>query len=423
MAEPSRRLDSWKDVAEYLGRDVRTAMRWAKADGLPVRRVAGGRGRSVFAYTNEIDAWLAGGAVVSTSPAPEPRRSPVALGGAVVAVLASAMAIALWFYGSSAQGASLSVTTTDDGVVLHTGGGSVRHLHRFDPELVPVFTPAPPTVEGQGAGALDVLVGVSSYLDRRQRGARNGELLHLSKTGRVHWRFGFDDVLEFPGERFQGPWGLTDWSVSPASASPRIAVAAHHETWWPSMATVIDADARRLATFVNPGWIESLLWIDERRLAAAGFANQRDAAMLAIVDTHEPQSVAPGTSGTPFACTSCSGPAPLMYVTFPRSELNQLTAGRFNRARIVRQNDRFVVTTVELAGDPVSATAIYEFDTEFRLISARYDDVYWTLHQQLEREGRLAHTRARCPQANGPVGMQVWHADRWVPLTARSPSS
>ncbi len=272
-------------------------------------------------------------------------------------------------------------------------------------------------MEGQGAGSLDVLVGVSSYLDRRQRGARDGELLHLSKTGRVHWRFKFDDVLDVPGERFGGPWGLTDWSVGPASASQRIAVAAHHETWWPSMATVIDADAKRLATFVNPGWIESLLWIDERRLAAAGFANQPDAAMMAIVDTHEPQTVAPGTSGTPFACTSCAGVAPLLYVTFPRSELNRLTAGRFNRARIVRQNDRFVVTTVELAGEPVSATAIYEFDTGFQLISARYDDAYWTLHQQMEREGRLTHTRASCPQANGPVGMQRWQSERWVPLT------
>lgn len=416
MAEPSRRLDSWKDVAEYLGRDVRTVMRWSKSDGLPVRRVAGGRGRSVFAYTHEIDAWLAG-APPKSAEAPPARRFSTAVGVAALAVLASAIAVAVWLSGSSAQGASHSVTASDAGVTLHSGSGDARELHRFDPDLVPVFTPAPPLVNSQGAGALEVLVGVSSYLDRRQRGARNGELLHLSKSGRMRWRFGFNDVLEFPGESFEGPWGLTDWSVGPPSASPRVAVAAHHETWWPSLATVIDTNARRVATFVNPGWIESLLWIDERRLAAAGFANQPDAAMLAIVDSHEPRSVAPGTSGTAFECLSCTGPSPLMYVTFPRSELNQLTAGRFNRARVVRQNDRFVVTTVEFAGDPVSATAIYEFDSAFRLLSARYDDVYWTLHQQLEREGRLEHARADCPQARGPVGMQMWQTDRWVPLT------
>src|ERR1700674_2265469 len=51
------RLDSWKDIATYLGRDIRTAMRWQKND-LPVHRVPGVQRHAVFAYTNEIDAWL-----------------------------------------------------------------------------------------------------------------------------------------------------------------------------------------------------------------------------------------------------------------------------------------------------------------------------------------------------------------------------
>ena len=51
------RLDSWKAIAGYLQRDVATAARWEKGLGLPVHRVAGS-GRSVFAYTSDIDGWL-----------------------------------------------------------------------------------------------------------------------------------------------------------------------------------------------------------------------------------------------------------------------------------------------------------------------------------------------------------------------------
>ncbi|HJX84695.1 MAG TPA: hypothetical protein VJ723_10160, partial [Candidatus Angelobacter sp.] len=51
------RLDSWKDIATYLDRDIRTAMRWEK-NGLPVHRVPGGQRQAVFAYTDEIDSWL-----------------------------------------------------------------------------------------------------------------------------------------------------------------------------------------------------------------------------------------------------------------------------------------------------------------------------------------------------------------------------
>lgn len=53
------RLDQWKGIADYLGRDVSTVIRWARESGLPVRRIPGDRQRRpVFAYRHEIDAWM-----------------------------------------------------------------------------------------------------------------------------------------------------------------------------------------------------------------------------------------------------------------------------------------------------------------------------------------------------------------------------
>ena len=53
------RLDSWKDIAVYLGREVRTVQRWAVARSLPVHRHPGGGSRPrVFSYKAEIDAWM-----------------------------------------------------------------------------------------------------------------------------------------------------------------------------------------------------------------------------------------------------------------------------------------------------------------------------------------------------------------------------
>src|SRR5271166_240025 len=54
----SDRLDSWKAIADYLGRDVRTLLRWEKEKGLPVRRVPGGKRQAVFAFVQELDEWL-----------------------------------------------------------------------------------------------------------------------------------------------------------------------------------------------------------------------------------------------------------------------------------------------------------------------------------------------------------------------------
>lgn len=51
------RLDTWKSIAQYLGRSSRTAQRWHREYGLPVRHL-GGDASSVFAYTDELNRWL-----------------------------------------------------------------------------------------------------------------------------------------------------------------------------------------------------------------------------------------------------------------------------------------------------------------------------------------------------------------------------
>jgi Tfp pilus assembly protein PilF len=70
-----RRLTSWKEIAAFVGRDERTAKRWEESRGLPVRRVPGKGRASVFAYTDEIEAWLKGAAPVAL-PAQEPAPAP-----------------------------------------------------------------------------------------------------------------------------------------------------------------------------------------------------------------------------------------------------------------------------------------------------------------------------------------------------------
>jgi len=57
------RLDSWKDIAVYLGREVRTVQRWAVGRSLPVHRHPGGGSRPrVFSHKAEIDKWMQAGA-------------------------------------------------------------------------------------------------------------------------------------------------------------------------------------------------------------------------------------------------------------------------------------------------------------------------------------------------------------------------
>jgi TolB-like protein len=53
-----QRLDSWKAIANYLGKSVRTAKRWEAEEGLPVHRHMHQRQGTVHAFRREVDAWL-----------------------------------------------------------------------------------------------------------------------------------------------------------------------------------------------------------------------------------------------------------------------------------------------------------------------------------------------------------------------------
>lgn len=100
----SRRLDSWKEIAAYLGRDVRTVQRWERTDDLPVRRLRHAKLASVYAYTNELEAWResrepAGTPVDPVSADPQKSRIPIWL--AALVPIVALFIVGLWTWSRS----------------------------------------------------------------------------------------------------------------------------------------------------------------------------------------------------------------------------------------------------------------------------------------------------------------------------------
>jgi hypothetical protein len=58
LAQQQRHLSSWKEIAQYFGRGVRTVQRWEATLGLPVRRPHGRSRSAVMAIAGELDEWL-----------------------------------------------------------------------------------------------------------------------------------------------------------------------------------------------------------------------------------------------------------------------------------------------------------------------------------------------------------------------------
>jgi tetratricopeptide (TPR) repeat protein len=102
----SDRLESWKEIAAYLKREVRTVQRWEKNEGLPVHRHQHDERSTVYAFKTEFDAWWGTGhfRLSKTNgkqerPEEEPAKGPI--GKALEWLAGSRRHLRLWLAGAA----------------------------------------------------------------------------------------------------------------------------------------------------------------------------------------------------------------------------------------------------------------------------------------------------------------------------------
>lgn len=430
------RLDSWKAIAQYLGRDERTVRRWEKTLGLPVRRVPGGRGHSVFAYVGELEAWLrARDSAAADVPAAADPPSPASSGPAppadsvstapvdrlpaatrpsryfawIAAAIVVAVSAGTWALASRRPGSDrLSVRLTPDAVVGSDASGGERWRYLVSERERHIWLDPPQVLNG---GAPGVLAAASMRIDTVTGAEHGGQIYWLTPDGSLARTWTLNDRFAFTTKEYGPPWVITDVQVSPRPSGRLLAVTAHHHNWWPGLVVLLDAAWNRVGTFVNAGWIEQVRWIDASRLVASGFSNDRDAGMIALLDATALAAQSPPPEDDDFRCLGCGESRPQRYVAFPRSEVNRAAGAPFNRAYLQVVGTRVLIRTMEVDPDAARpADAIYELAPDLTVVSASFSDRYWEEHRALEAKGTLNHDRAHCPDKDGPREIDVWEA-------------
>jgi hypothetical protein len=459
------RLDSWKEIAEYLGRNTRTVARWEQEKGLPVHRVPGGQRNAVFAYTGELDAWLRGEAGPGKAEAqpgsdefqlaqgksepakdrslPEKkvtRHEVYGSGDSQLAKDSSHLSEAvtlrerkpihtprLWSI------TALTATVMLIGTLLYLAGDRPREpLARVSYENGKVTawnekdqilwtrefpycasTKMFPRMEDlNGDGKKEVLFLSSPCdLSRDETG-----LYVLSSAGKELWHLTAHETFQFGSQPYGPEWWSEEWGVQEAANKKVVLVEFHHQVWWPSFLVALDGRGQLLGKFVNAGWIRATRWTqgpEGLHLLIGGISNSNDCGMLAVLDGNHPSGSSPERKGSDYECRNCPAGKPLKYFLFPRSELNVVTGLEHNRVVTINMlKDGIDVRTSEFditsGGGNETAAGVYEFSPDLKLRRASYGDKYWELHRQLELEGKIRHSKAQCPDRHGPRLVRVW---------------
>lgn len=415
MTPSGRRLTSWKEIASYLGREVRTVTRWEKERSLPVHRDISGRSGVVFADTDELDEWARGAKAAPEAAVPDEAPSvPVAHASTrrwtrmatAATVLTLAVGLGGWRLSvSRANEQPGSVVLTDGAVIARNADGSERWSHKFTPDRTGSMWFGDSIAR---LGKDGLVVGTASLRRGGDQAHRSGQLLRFNPDGTIRNVFSFDDRLQIGSRSYAAPWIITGYTLNDNHGVRLIAVAARDYRWWPSIVTILDDQFNRKGSFIHAGWVEGLRWLPANRLAIAGFSNLKNGAMVALLDASAIDGQSPAPEGSEFACAACGPGRPLRYVVMLRSEVNRVSAAPFNRASLDPGSDAVVVSTMELPGGASPVSAVYEFSPQLELKEASYSDRYWDAHRDLERLGKISHTREQCPDRDGPPSIEIW---------------
>ena len=406
------RLDGWKEIAAHLGRGVRTAQRWERELGLPVRRLGTGGAEVVYAFKEELDAWLlrqsrtGAEAQIGGSTGDERAVDSGRSRGWIAAIALVLLAVGDGRLGATdvagVPNASPSAAVGEPAELEVVGNSlNARGLdhnllwsHSFE---VPLKDFDPTVESGQvnlnrmsaigdfrGTGRDDVLLARNSDLDPQMYWFDHAG--GLIRTHRIDTDITFGDH-RCTSVRFSRLFAHVD------AADPHAFWIAGHELGgsFPSVLQALDASGQVRSEYWSAGFIGAMavLRMNGRRLILVGSAaNETGGAALAVFEGSAHGS-SPAADPA-YRCAGCPPGTPLHYLVFPRSRLQAELGHNAQVVEIAPESGERIRIRVVQAGDPDNGgsigSAYYTFDSAFRLAKAELSPDVTPIQRQYEAE-------------------------------------
>ncbi len=351
----NERLVSWKEIAAYLGCDVRTCMRWEKERGLPVHRPGGQPGPRVFAWKHELDSWLAGKPRPEAEADPAPARIASAVERGSISrtwALVSALIIivgGLAYFGIRYLTRDRMPADFDiDGNKLVILNKAKNRLGNFeespnvleseayyrkhfqtrqaapdDPECGILFPPRLAFEDLDGNGRREVL-----FVPNVQ-GANNARRLYcLDRRGRPIWSAPYEGGKELTfGDKLFAWNYFSSFETRDLDGDGKqeILVFSEQNSDWPTQLTILSWDGKVLGEYWNSGRITCTALADlngdgRGELIIGGTNAEYNKPFIAIFDPKRVSGSSPNSGE--FHCADLSAGSELAYILFPLTDVD-----------------------------------------------------------------------------------------------------
>jgi hypothetical protein len=468
----SDRLTGWKDIAAHFGRSVRTVERWEAELGMPVHRMATGKGETVYAFASELERWRE---TLDTSTAGREAE----IGAGVTSERVTGPGVS----GESAQsGEPAERATVGPGYATSSGAFLPRFAraarHRAGWVTAALFLAAIAGViawMGRHVAPADARHQPSDYqvrgsaltvfgpdgatlwtylfefpLDRsvydryRMRGTPvvlfedinsdgNKEVLFVSNPaqtssrglycfssdGRVLFTHTVTRTVQFGRTVYADPWRAAWIYVSDRIGGGKwVWLVSLDLQFSPSVLQRLGADGALEGEYWSDGHITAVVptVLNGKRVVLVGSTNdEQQGGALAVLDEASPFGSAPAEASSSRCQRGCPEGQPLAFLVFPRLDIAASIASKASVTRAVANAAGSIsVTVLQNPGtfvpdaDIDAASSYYELDAKFRVKRAWLNERWLYIHRLFEENHDLVK-----PQTQSIADEGLWPVLRW----------
>jgi len=421
-------LRSWKEIAAYLGCDVRTCHRWESRRGMPVHRAEGSETRSpVFAYRDELDRWFKGTFTASNNPKEKARRFPAWAMWAAVGVLALVAAAGLVFRlrpRPKGQPADFSI----EGPVFIALDKQKRELWRKDTGLEDLRKEAFyrrnfQVINKNEGNLLPVLIirDINSdgdnevvFAPRRERDQTGeGWIFCYDRAGTQLWKFHGGKELRCGGTTFSPDYRIAGFVCRDLEGDGRLEtiVESFHAPHWPCQLAVLDPSGRKTGEFWNAGYLRELVFKDingdgREELIVCGVNNEYRGCCLIGFDTRKIGGSSPQSGG--FICQGLGKGSELFYLTTPMPDVAKAEGEWLSSLVFLDITDNGWIRGSTNDG------LIYDFDFGLKCIQLTVGHTFMLRHQELAEAGKIKSVLGPAYLAKIREGIRYWDGEAWT---------
>lgn len=430
--ENGDRLNTWKEIADYLDCDPRTCSRWEERYGLPVHRLDDLSKSRVYAYRGELDEWLAAGSSERGGAAAGTRRRRVFKWAGAVSFGLALLAAGAWLAFRSIPADPVDFRVEGPRVIFLDSSG--RPLWEHDTGLEKLHTeehfrsrskrnvvglradlPQLAIEDLDGDGRAEVLLAVDTH-----NNLYGGGLLRcFDRRGSLLWELDCQRTVSFSEDlitTYAYFKGFVTCDLD-ADGAREVVVVSAQTRMFPTRLQVVDFRGEPRGEYWNSGRIGDVVTADldgdgYSELLICGVNNEYRQAFLAVLDGRDIRGGSPQVQAR-YIGEGIGRGSHLWYVLFPRIEINP-TGDILNAAGSILILPSGSIRVCLING------AIFQlgFDLTIQAVNftSEFDDEYARLKAGGRVDGDLDESYRRKLKA----GLLYHDGENWVSFPARN---